>query len=355
MVKLMQLKNYNVYFFFLALAGISVLTYFVIEPFLVSFLIAAILAHLFAPTYGFILKWLKNKGISSFLTCLFIALIIVVPLIFILSLVVEEIQSILDNFSLNPDEIRKTIGVFGQNLSNVPIFRNFDLAKNIDQESVTLGIKSLSQHTLGILQGTYNGVAHFVFVTFVMFFSLFYLLIDGKKLIRKIMQLSPLRDKYEKILIVKFNSITRATIKGTTIIAIIQGLLGGMLFAFTGVPSPVLLGILMTVASVIPSFGSGLVWLPVGVLMLVFGYFTQGLVILLVGGLVISMVDNFIRPKLVGRDTQMHPLLILFSTLGGIALFGISGFIIGPVIMSLFVAFWEIYALEFKAQLKEYN
>jgi predicted PurR-regulated permease PerM len=169
------------------------------------------------------------------------------------------------------------------------------------------------------------------------------------------MQLSPLRDKYEKVLIAKFNSITRATIKGTTIIAIIQGVLGGMLFAFTGVPSPVLLGILMTVSSVIPSFGSGLVWLPVGILMLVFGYFTQGLIILLVGGLVISMIDNFIRPKLVGRDTQMHPLMILFSTLGGIALFGISGFIVGPIILSLFVAFWDIYALEFKAQLKEYN
>jgi len=351
----MQFKNYNVYFFFLVLAGISVLTYFVIEPFLVSFLIAAILAHLFAPLYNFLLKRLKKKGASSFLTCLLIALLIVVPVLVVLSLVVDEIQVTLDNFSLDPDGVQKMIITLGQNLKSVPLLEHFDLEKNVNQESIMLGVKSLSQNTLSILQSTYNGLAHFIFVTFVMFFSLFYLFIDGKSFVKKMMQLSPLRDKYEKVLIEKFNSITRATIKGTTIIALIQGFLGGVLFAFTGVPSPVLLGILMTVASVVPSIGSGLVWLPVGILMLVFGYFTQGMVILLVGGLVISMIDNFIRPKLVGRDTQMHPLLILFSTLGGIALFGISGFIVGPIIMSLFVAFWEIYALEFKAQLKEYN
>jgi predicted PurR-regulated permease PerM len=351
----MQFKNYNVYFFFLILAGISVLAYFVVQPFLISFLIAAILAHLFGPVYDFFLKGVRKKGLSSFLVCFLIALLIVVPILFVLSLLVDEIQNILDNFSLNPAEVQKALFVLGENLKTVPFLEQFDLEKNLNQESITLAVKSLSQHALGILQGTYSGVAHFVFVTFVMFFSLFYLLIDGKKLVKKIMQLSPLRDKYEKVLIAKFNSITRATIKGTTIIAIIQGVLGGMLFAFTGVPSPVLLGILMTVSSVIPSFGSGLVWLPVGILMLVFGYFTQGLIILLVGGLVISMIDNFIRPKLVGRDTQMHPLMILFSTLGGIALFGISGFIVGPIILSLFVAFWDIYALEFKAQLKEYN
>ncbi|MFA5961826.1 MAG: AI-2E family transporter [Parcubacteria group bacterium] len=351
----MQFKNYNVYFFFLVLASISVLTYFVIKPFLVSFLIAAILAHLFAPLYNFFLKRLKKKGASSFLTCLLIALLIVVPVLVVLSLVVDEIQVTLDNFSLDPDGVQKMIITLGQNLKAVPLLEHFDLEKNVNQESIMLGVKSLSQNTLSILQSTYNGVAHFVFVTFVMFFSLFYLFIDGKSFVKKMMQLSPLRDKYEKVLIEKFNSITRATIKGTTIIALIQGFLGGILFAFTGVPSPVLLGILMTVASVVPSIGSGLVWLPVGILMLVFGYFTQGLIILLIGGLVISMIDNFIRPKLVGRDTQMHPLMILFSTLGGIALFGISGFIVGPIIMSLFVAFWDIYALEFKAQLKEYN
>jgi predicted PurR-regulated permease PerM len=351
----MQFKNYNVYFFFFILIGISLLAYFVVEPFLVSFLIAAILAHLFRPMYSFLLRGLKGRGISSFLACFLIALIIVAPILFVLSLVVKEIQNMLNNFTLNPESLKEFTAVFGENLKKFPLLERFNLAENINQESIANGVKSFSQGALAILQSTYSGVAHFVFVTFIMFFSLFYLFIDGEKLVKKIMQLSPLRDKYEKVLIAKFNSITRATIKGTIIIAVAQGLLGGILFNFTGVPSPVLLGILMTIASVIPSFGSGLVWFPVGILMMTFGYFTEGLIILLFGGLVISMIDNLIRPKLVGNDTQMHPLMILFSTIGGIALFGVSGFIVGPIIMSLFVAVWEIYALEFKEQLKEYN
>lgn len=351
----MQLKNYNVYFFFLALAGISILTYFVIQPFLVSFLIAAILAHLFAPAYRFLLRGMRNRGISSFVTCLFIALIVVVPILIVLSLVIDEVQGILDNFNLNPDGMRRIIFILGENLKTIPLLADFNLGEIVNQESITASIKNFSQGALTIMQNTYSGVAHFVFVTFMMFFSLFYLFIDGERLVKKIMQLSPLHNEYEEMLVTKFNSITRATIKGTTIIAIIQGLLGGVLFALTGVPSPVLLGILMTVSSVIPSFGSGLIWLPVGILMIAFGYFTQGIVILIFGSIVISTVDNFLRPKLVGKDTQMHPLMILFSTIGGIALFGISGFIVGPIIMSLFVAFWDIYAMEFKAQLEKYN
>jgi predicted PurR-regulated permease PerM len=174
-------------------------------------------------------------------------------------------------------------------------------------------------------------------------------------MVKTLMRLSPLKDKYENVLIQKFNSIVRATIKGTTLIAIIQGALGAVLFWATGVSSPVFLGIVMTISSVIPSIGSGLVWFPVGLAMIILGYPSKGMIILLVGGLVISTIDNLIRPKLVGRDTQMHPLLILFSSLGGIAFFGISGFVVGPVLMSLLLALWDIYSIEFKSQLEKFN
>lgn len=353
--KNMQLKNYNVYFFFVILIGISILAYFIIKPFLVPFLIAAILAHLFSPAYNFFLQFAKSRGVSSALACFLIALIIIAPVIFVLSLVVNEIQNIIDNVAGNPESVRKLINNFIANLSALPFFSAVDLQEIVSQESVISAIKSFSQNALLILQSTYKSVAHFIFVTFITFFSLFYLFIDGKRLVKKIMALSPLQDKYESILIEKFNSIVRATIKGTTLIAIIQGILGGILFATAGVSSPVLLGILMMISSVIPSIGSGLVWLPAGVIMIILGNIAEGIIILAFGGLVISTVDNILRPKLVGRDTQMHPLVILFSTLGGIALFGISGFIVGPITMSLFVAIWEIYALEFKIQLEEFN
>lgn len=352
----MQLKNYNVYFFFFVLIGVSVLAYFILQPFLVPFLIAAILAHLFGFIYKAVLRLTKDrKGISSGLTCFLVALIIIVPILFVSSLLVAEVQDVIFKISDKPTIIRDSIDNAVNTLSSTPILKALEMDKLVNQEAVASGVKSFSQNALGILQGTYKGVAHFVLVSFIMFFSLFYLFIDGGRLVKKIMQLSPLQDKYEAILIEKFNSITRATIKGTSLIAIIQGTLGGLLFFFAGVSSPVLLGIAMTLSSVIPSIGSGLVWLPVGLAMMLLGHWTQGIIIIAFGGLVISVIDNFIRPELVGKDTQMHPLIILFSTLGGIALFGLSGFIVGPIIMSLFVALWEIYSLEFKTQLEEFN
>src|SRR3989344_7172457 len=351
----MQFKNYNIYFFFLILFGVTILAYFILKPFLVPILIAAILAHLFSPAYRFFLGLTGKKGIASGVVCLIIALIIIAPLFAVTSLVVNEIQMIIDNFSQKPESVRGIINKLSENLSALSLSKIFDSEKLAREEIIISALKSFSQNTLGILQSNYKGVANFIFTMFIMFFSLFYLFIDGKKFIEKIIKLSPLRNKYENILIDKFNSITRATIKGTTLIAIVQGFLGAVLFLATGVSSPILLGIIMTVSSVIPSIGSGLVWLPVGIVMIILGHFSKGIIILLVGGLFISTIDNFIRPKLVGKDTQMHPLLILFSTLGGIVLFGISGFIVGPIVMSLFVALWDIYALEFKAQLEEYN
>ncbi len=352
----MELKNYNVYFFFAVLIGVTVLAFFVAKPFLVPLLVAAILAHLFQPVYGNILKITKNrKGISSAITCFLIALIIIIPLIFVSALVVNEVKGVITGLSENSASFGEIVSAINNKLSRIPFVENLNPQKYVTSEGIISAVKSFSQNTLSILQSTYRGVVHFIFVVFIMFFSLFYLFIDGGRLAKAVMKLSPIKDKYEEVLLQKFSSIVRATLKGTTLIAIIQGTLGGILFWAAGVASPVLLGILMTISSVIPSIGSGLVWLPVGVIMIILGNYTAGMIILLVGALFISTIDNFIRPKLVGRDTQMHPLMILFSTLGGLAFFGISGFIAGPIVMSLFVALWDIYSLEFKKQLEEYN
>ena len=351
----MQLKNYNIYFFFAILIGVSVLAYFILKPFFIPLLIAAILAHLFAFVYKSLLKITKRKWLSSILTCLLIALIILIPIIMISALVVQEVQGIIVHFSQGTGSTQSIVSNIKNNLASIPLVKLLNLERFINENTILDAIKGFSQNALLILQNTYNGIAHLLFVIFIMFFSLFYLFIDGKILVKKIMQLSPIKDSYENTLIDKFNSITRATIKGTILIAIIQGFVGSILFFLTGVSSPILLGIVMTVSSVIPAIGSGLVWLPVGLIMILSGHLTSGIIILAVGGLIISMIDNFIKPRLVGKDTQMHPLMILFATLGGLSMFGIAGFIVGPIVLSLFVALWDIYYLEFKRQLKEFN
>jgi predicted PurR-regulated permease PerM len=174
--------------------------------------------------------------------------------------------------------------------------------------------------------------------------------IDGEKLIEKIIKLIPLQNKYDNVLLNNLNSMIRATVKGTMLMAIFHGIIGSILFWMTGVASPIFFGILMAITSIIPPVGSGLVWLPVGIAMILFGHPIGGIIILLAGIFIMGTMDNFIRPKLIGKDAKMHPLLILFSTLGGIILFGIAGFIIGPIVMALLVPLWDIYVLEFKTQ-----
>lgn len=172
---------------------------------------------------------------------------------------------------------------------------------------------------------------------------------------KKIMYLSPLRDSHEKLLVEKFISISRATMKGTLVVGLVQGSIGGITFALVGVPSAIAWGIVMVFLSLIPMFGTSLVWFPAGIIMLLIGNVWQGVVILAVGFGVISIIDNFLRPELVGKDTQMHPLVVFFATLGGISLLGFLGFIMGPIIVALFLTLWNIYAVEFKKQLKGYN
>ncbi len=340
--------DYSTYFFFVILIGVTVLGFFIIKPFLIPFIFALILVHLFNPLYKFLLKKTGKREVwSSLLVCILIALIIIIPVLIILALVINEVQGVVSGLAANPDASQKVIDSLRE-VSFLPFFQTLDLDKIFSQTSILTAAKNFSQWALVVLQGTYASVLNFVFVMFIMFFSLFYMFIDSEKLAKKVTQLFPLKDKYDKMLLTDLNSIIRATIKGTLVMAALQGFVSTILFLATGVSSPIFLGVLAAVASVIPSVGSGLVWLPVGVIMILSGHLTAGIAILLTGVLVVSTLDNLLRPKLVGRDTQMHPLFILFSTLGGIALFGLSGFIVGPIIISVVVALWNIYILEFK-------
>lgn len=190
----------------------------------------------------------------------------------------------------------------------------------------------------------------FVFMLFIMFYTLFFFFKDGPRLLKYLMRVSPLGDKYEAMLYEKFTSTARATLKSTLIVGGLQGTLGGIFFWIAGVEGALVWGIIMIALSVIPAIGSFIIWLPTGIIMLALGNIWQGLLIL-IGGMFISIIDNIIRPPLVGKDTQMHPLIVLFTTLGGIFLFGISGFVIGPIIASLFLAIISIYNFYYRGEL----
>ncbi|MDD2766778.1 MAG: AI-2E family transporter [Candidatus Moranbacteria bacterium] len=351
----MQLKSLNVYFFFLILLLVGVVVFFIFQPFLTAIVAAAILATLFKKPYFVLEKWTRGQKIlSATLTCLLVVFVVVTPIFLILSLAIGEATGVYHTLS-EGSTVEILINQTVEKAHTAPYLNIFFDTQTFNQERILNDIQKFTQNALGLLQAVYQSITGFLFWTFMMFFTLFYFLIDGKRMLGALMNFSPLKNEHDRLLIRKFISISRATLKGTLVIGLLQGFLGGLTFWIAGVPSPAIWGLVMALCSIIPMFGSGLIWLPTGIIMFFLGNIWQGVFIFAVGLGIISTIDNILRPKLVGRDTEMHPLLVLFSTLGGIALFGLSGFIIGPIIISLFLALGEIYMFEFRDQLKEYN
>lgn len=350
----MELKKLNIYFFFTVLIGTSILTYQLFKPFLMPILLAAVLAVMFQRPYKFFKKITGGrKKTSAFLISSLGMIIVVTFFLAIVGLFLNQTSNLLH--SVGAAQYRTSMDNLVERINTNPVSTYIGVGNLVNPETIRNSISQVGQNIFTILQKTYESLVGLVFFTIVMFFTLYYFLVSGKDLVKHIMYLSPLKDEHEKTLIRKFISISRATIKGTMVVGIVQGTLGGILFALVGIPSAVIWGIVMMFLSLIPMFGASLVWFPAAIIMLLMGNYWQGIAILIVGGAIISTIDNLLRPMLVGNDTQMHPLIVFFATLGGISLLGFFGFIVGPIIAALFLALWEIYGTEFQSQLKKFN
>jgi predicted PurR-regulated permease PerM len=192
------------------------------------------------------------------------------------------------------------------------------------------------------------GAVNLLFMVFAMLYTMFFFLMDGDKLLRKILYYLPLHDQDELRMLDKFTSVTRATLKGTAVIGLLQGGLAGLAFWAVGIPSAVFWATIMAVLSIIPGIGTALVWGPAVIILAAGGNFLKAGGLGIFCALVVGSIDNLLRPILVGKDTQMHELMIFFGTLGGIIMFGVMGMIIGPIVAALFVTVWEIYGVAFK-------
>ena len=337
-------------FFFSLIILLGILALYLVRPFAAPIFWAAIVAITFYPMYTWVNKHLKLPSVSSFITVLLVVVILFLPLILISVLLVQGSADLYatitsGNYFGSVEEV--TTHLEGSRFAPL-----FETAKAEWSTYAASGAKALSLFIFDNIKSITQNSIRFVFLAFIMLYSLYYFLKDGKTILQRIMHLSPLGDKYEEMLYQKFTSTARATLKSTVIIGGIQGVLGGILFWATGVQGAFIWAVVMTILSIIPAVGSFLVWAPAGLIMLFAGSFVQGIVILIIGAVVISNIDNILRPPLIGKDTQMHPLLVLFSTLGGLIFFGVSGFVIGPIIMSLFLAVISIYDHYYKNQLE---
>ncbi len=184
---------------------------------------------------------------------------------------------------------------------------------------------------------------------FLMLYLLFFFLRDGPRLLEGLVRALPFGDERERHLLERFAAVSRATIKGTLVVGVAQGTIGGIAFAILGIGAPVLWGVVMALLSILPAVGPALVWLPAAIVLIASGEIVAGIALILVGVFIIGLVDNLLRPILVGRDTRMPDYLILLSTLGGLAGFGLAGIIIGPIIAAFFLSIWHMAEREFKS------
>jgi predicted PurR-regulated permease PerM len=206
---------------------------------------------------------------------------------------------------------------------------------------------------VGRVAAATRGTLGFFLQLFVFLYAFFFFLVGGQRLLRRILYYVPLGSDQESRLLERFLSVSRATLKGSLLIGLLQGTLAGLAFWVVGIPAPALWGTVMVVLSIIPAVGAGMVWVPAVAYLLVVGQTLRGILLLAWSATVVSLVDNFLRPRLVGRDARMSDLLILLSTLGGIVLFGAAGFIVGPIVAALFVTVWHFFGEAFREWLPD--
>ncbi|HMQ45867.1 MAG TPA: AI-2E family transporter [Saprospiraceae bacterium] len=338
--------------FLLLLLLVSMAFFGLIKPFIFTVFWAVVLAITFRRFFR-ILRWrLKGRAnLAALLTSLLIIALVVVPVFLILlSLVgqaqgiVEKIQSNEYNVTAIADYIEQNTPKIEQQLNNLGITTD-RIRNDLSQLASTIA-GGLADQAFGYTKDAVNLTIQFFF----MLYMLYFFLRDGREIMVAITNAVPLGTEREHRLIARFNSVVTATLRGTVIVALIQGTIGGVTFALLGIEGALFWGVIMTLLSLLPIGGSGLIWGPTVIILMVQGSYTKGIILLLVGSLVIGLVDNFLRPMLVGRDTKLPDYLVLLSTLGGIAWFGLSGFILGPVIAALFVTCWEIAGKSYGGQ-----
>ena len=338
----------------LMVIAISALFFSMIHQFLMAIFLAGLFSALARPVYRRLnIMFNGHRHLASVTTLLLMVFVVLIPLLLLVGIIVAQAINVGQTVTPWLKQTLEQPDVLSAYLQHLPFYEELKPYREVILEKVGKLVGTLSKWVVGGLSQVTLGTANFLFMTFVFLYTMYFLQMDGDKLIRKILYYLPLNSEDENLMLDKFTSVTRATIKGTMLIGILQGGLAGGAFAVAGIENAVFWGTVMAVLSIIPSVGSALVWIPASIILIMQGSVGAGVGLLLFCGIVVGSLDNVLRPILVGKDTKMHELMIFFGTLGGIMMFGIAGIFIGPLIASLFVTIWELYGIAFQDYLPE--
>lgn len=329
--------------FFLMLGIVTFFFGYILMPFFFAIFWAVLLAAIFAPLCGWLQRKFKSPNLCAGLTLGAVLVTFILPAGLIITLLVGESLDIYNSINSKSSSWMNSLTGMFNSLSQHPLLASFNLDQQFITDKSAELLKAVANFFVKNLSAFTENTILFFIEFAVMLYCLFYFLRDGRQLIDTISHYLPVEQRHINTFISEFLVTSKATLKFTFVIGGIQGLLGGLIFYVTGVESALVWGVLMIGLSIVPAIGSAVIWAPAGIIMLLLGHIWQGITILVFGAVVVSSVDNLLRPILLGKDIQMHSLLIFLSTLGGIAVFGFSGFVLGPVIASFFLAIWKLF------------
>lgn len=341
---------------FLILLGlISLLFVLVLRPFWSAIFWAMVVTVLFAPMQIRLLPRLGHRRtLTALITLLTLSVIVIIPVLALLSAFIQQgaaFYAMIESRQIEPAQF------IDQVVNAIPFVPALMERTGVDTDSIRAYLASsatgiseiIAQQALAIGRNTVNFTVKLVLMLYLTFF----LLRDGDRLLALMDAAVPLSETRKQLLFRKFVEVTRATVKGNLLVAMVQGALGGLIFWLLDIPAPILWAVVMAFLSMIPAVGAALVWAPVALYLYATGAWFDASVLVAYGALIIGLADNVLRPILVGRDTKLPDYIVLFSTMGGIALLGINGFVIGPLIAAVFLAFWNIFIADINPALAD--
>lgn len=311
-------------------------------PFLGVIAWATVLVILFYPVHKRIAKRLNRPSLAALISCLLVVLIILVPIALITIAVFNEFANALQsiqagvNYLLDPNSPRS-----GPILNFVGRF--IDISQLRSEEFLLERLKGVSGQIAGQTLGFLGGLAGVIVQMFFVIFTMYYFFRDGENISRTVRDTLPLEREQAEGIMSRTREVIDASVYGVITIAAIQGTLGGLAFWVLGLRSALIWGVAMTFLSMVPMLGAFLVWVPAAIYLAATGHYAKALMLAVWGTFVIGMIDNFLRPKLVGSRTRLHELLIFFSVLGGLSVFGVLGVVLGPVVLAITLALVDVY------------
>ncbi len=322
----------------------------VVRAFLMTVFWAVVLAVIFRPVF---LRWLRlvrgRPSVAAFLTTLTVCLVILIPFGLLAAAVAREALGLYQQIASGEVDLRTPIAFIER---SIPALATILDSYGVDAARIHNSIEQAAVAASGFIAGRALAIGQNMLTITVLFglmvYLLFFFVRDWEHILDRIVSALPLGDERERRLFTRFAEVSRATMKGTLVVAAVQGAIGGVLFAILGLDAAVFWGVVMAACSLLPAVGAALVWVPAAIVLIATGSVWKGIFLILGGTILVGLADNILRPILVGREAKMPDYIVLLSTLGGLMVFGIAGLVVGPLLAALFLVLWEMMGEEYE-------